>query len=452
MLHNEILFKKDANGNPLDGDTLSVFWRLMSLPDDWELTMKGLQKITGFGSHKITKCINQLKELGYLQIYQITKNGKFAGCAYYLKEVLDENLWYTCQDPEVVNIENEIKNNPLCEQEENIEENEEILVNENRANSPIFLSSSDLDFPEPDFPLPEPPGPGKPWTIKNIINKENKNKENKKINKIFSFSKEKVGMAGQDKNKNYSHVTFNNQHENCSHETSLLEKKLSKANKQDTAAQEKFLDFMTCQDPINKPKQKVRPKKIKNKVQIKEMENMDSISTLDTIGYKNTIGHLTDTDNELSRAIKSSNEILALEKRVNMANKKKLSNQKIMLKYINEMITDAPIQTAMGDFLEMYINKYGVISKPALKLLYEDLKKLSNGDVKIQEELVKTAIKNQWKQFYLPKELKQTSIKQFTPTVSKPINPVFGGITNNKDNTSNTSTIATDENGNPISF
>ena len=70
---------------------------------------------------------------------------------------------------------------------------------------------------------------------------------------------------------------------------------------------------MQCQDPINKPKQKVKVKKVKNKVQQMEMEKNDSISTLDTMGYKNTIGKLTDVDNELSRAIKSSNEILALE-------------------------------------------------------------------------------------------------------------------------------------------
>ena len=460
MLHNEILFYRDKNGNPLDGDTLSIFWRLMSLPDDWDLSIRGLQKITGFGSQKITRCLNELFEIGYLQSYKVTKDGKFMGYMYYLKEVLNEELWYTCQDPEVVNIENECRNNPLCE---NVEKNDENVIDfydQNPSNSDISISEPCPDFPVSGFSGSGKSIYGKPWTIKNINNKEKNYKEKKKINKINSSSKEEEVLLCLDNSKNISsrgsldNCSMENlKQEKISHGTCSSKNSIPRINKQDKAPQENFLDFMQCQDPINKPKQKVKVKKVKNKVQQMEMEKNDSISTLDTMGYKNTIGKLTDVDNELSRAIKSSNEILALEKRVNMANMKKLSNKKTMTKYINQIVPDAPIQSAMGDFLEMYVNKFGVLSKPALKLLYEDLIKLSDGDVEKQKEIINNAVKNQWKQFYVTNANKQSTTSQ---TQTNPINPRVNNIFRQdqpvEEEQDATNIIATDENGNPISF
>ena len=70
-----------------------LFVTLLSLPDEWNLSIKGLQCILPDGREKLTSALNHLIELGYITMYQDRASGKFANNIYEINEmpVVDKN-------------------------------------------------------------------------------------------------------------------------------------------------------------------------------------------------------------------------------------------------------------------------------------------------------------------------------------------------------------------------
>ena len=59
---------------------------LLSLPQNWNLSIEGLTKITKEGRHSITNTITELIENGYIDRNQIRDKGKFVGYQYIVNE------------------------------------------------------------------------------------------------------------------------------------------------------------------------------------------------------------------------------------------------------------------------------------------------------------------------------------------------------------------------------
>lgn len=60
--------------------------KMLSLPDNWEYSVKGLSKITTDGISSITSGLKELTEAGYFRREQRFKDGKFAGYDYIISE------------------------------------------------------------------------------------------------------------------------------------------------------------------------------------------------------------------------------------------------------------------------------------------------------------------------------------------------------------------------------
>ena len=59
---------------------------LLSLPENWNLSVEGLTKIIKEGRHSITNTIKELIEAGYIERTQIRDKGKFVGYTYLVME------------------------------------------------------------------------------------------------------------------------------------------------------------------------------------------------------------------------------------------------------------------------------------------------------------------------------------------------------------------------------
>lgn len=60
--------------------------KMLSLPDNWEYSVKGLSKITSDGISSITSGLKELTDAGYFRREQRYKDGKFAGYDYIISE------------------------------------------------------------------------------------------------------------------------------------------------------------------------------------------------------------------------------------------------------------------------------------------------------------------------------------------------------------------------------
>ena len=60
--------------------------KMLSLPDNWEYSVKGLAKLTSDGISSITSGLKELTNAGYFRREQRYKDGKFAGYEYIISE------------------------------------------------------------------------------------------------------------------------------------------------------------------------------------------------------------------------------------------------------------------------------------------------------------------------------------------------------------------------------
>lgn len=82
MIYNSVL--KD---NRLDLKTKGFFAVMMSFPEEWEFSIKGLCSVMGIGRDAVKGCLKQLEDAGYLLKEQIRgEHGKFAYNCYVLLE------------------------------------------------------------------------------------------------------------------------------------------------------------------------------------------------------------------------------------------------------------------------------------------------------------------------------------------------------------------------------
>ena len=91
MINKEILMAMDENGNPLMSmESKGLFLTLMGLQGtNWNLTISGLAKITGWTKDTVTKYLNELIDAGYV----IKHSQKFKPTSYIIFETVNRALW-----------------------------------------------------------------------------------------------------------------------------------------------------------------------------------------------------------------------------------------------------------------------------------------------------------------------------------------------------------------------
>lgn len=72
--------------NNLSLKATGLLCKMLSLPDNWEYSVKGLSKLTSDGISSITSGLKELTDAGYFRREQRYKDGKFAGYEYIISE------------------------------------------------------------------------------------------------------------------------------------------------------------------------------------------------------------------------------------------------------------------------------------------------------------------------------------------------------------------------------
>lgn len=90
IVDNKIFIEKK-----LDLRAIGLLIQLLSLPDDWKYSIKGLAKICKDGEASIAAGLEQLKKHGYLTVERYrNENGKLGGSIYHIYENPEDNLDY----------------------------------------------------------------------------------------------------------------------------------------------------------------------------------------------------------------------------------------------------------------------------------------------------------------------------------------------------------------------
>lgn len=70
----------------LSNKALGMLCRMLSLPDGWEFSVRGLSKLSNDGVDGVMSQLNELEKSGYLKRRQIRDKGKLAGVEYIVSE------------------------------------------------------------------------------------------------------------------------------------------------------------------------------------------------------------------------------------------------------------------------------------------------------------------------------------------------------------------------------
>lgn len=104
---------------------------MLSLPDDWDYSIRGLEKISLESKNTINKILKELEQYGYLERKRIYCNGKISKWEYYVYE--KPNLQGKNLDPKNQDLENEDLENwdvNKITKELNTKEKKKIIIKE----------------------------------------------------------------------------------------------------------------------------------------------------------------------------------------------------------------------------------------------------------------------------------------------------------------------------------
>ena len=70
----------------LSNKAIGLLSKILSLPEDWDYTTKGLAKISKDGLDSIKSAIKELEEAGYIIRNKVRESGRFSGVDYIIYE------------------------------------------------------------------------------------------------------------------------------------------------------------------------------------------------------------------------------------------------------------------------------------------------------------------------------------------------------------------------------
>ena len=139
MIYNSVL--KDTR---LDLKTKGFFAVMMSFPEEWEYTIKGLMQIMGIGKDAVHSCLKQLESAGYLIREQCREGGRFSKNVYVL---LEESASPLADLPDTVKpapVLPDTENPPQYKTIENKDNNNIPPISPLKISSTPIISSSSL--------------------------------------------------------------------------------------------------------------------------------------------------------------------------------------------------------------------------------------------------------------------------------------------------------------------
>lgn len=127
---------------------------MLSLPEDWDYTIRGLAAICAESKHAISSALIELEKAGYIERHRITDGGKFAGNQYIIHEtpvtVSDTDTREVSDAPcpgfsdtEDPATENPAPENPAPENRPQL--NKDQLIKDQKKKKEKKTSSHDLD-------------------------------------------------------------------------------------------------------------------------------------------------------------------------------------------------------------------------------------------------------------------------------------------------------------------
>lgn len=133
IIDNSIFRKKE-----LDLRAIGLLIQLLSLPDNWKFSIKGLVKICKDGESSVTTGLNQLKEYGYLTVERERINGRLGDAIYHIYDDPEDNE----------NFQAELKARKLEEDKEITEIKADSTIDEIKDNSTIIENEANIDIKE----------------------------------------------------------------------------------------------------------------------------------------------------------------------------------------------------------------------------------------------------------------------------------------------------------------
>ena len=397
VCHNEILFQKKVDGTPLSLETIGLFWRLMSLPPNWKLTKQGLMTICGCGRDKIDKCLNELKQLGYLKAVQTKEecSGCFEPNTYYVFETLDNSLWNNSEDGEIINIDNE-----------NLPEPENLAT----------------DLPATDLPATEN------LTLYNMLNNKNNN-----INKL------NINISESDSRVTSDYIASDPLNEPLN--LTILDKNNSNLINMESAK--------GCQKGSKKGLgAKLKEEERRNNLNKERQEKIDAELNKPKTSVANIVAEkmsdLKEEDNILANAKKLVNVANEKFREAEYKSQKKIGIKKRILTKVDKDIQNQELAIVLKDYLSMWIEKGKTMTEEVYKAQLNNLYTLSR-DPKEQVQIVKKSIQKGWLDLY---PISNGSYKKET---YKTQNQVYKSNIKQEDNP-DIYEDAVDENGNPLVF
>lgn len=179
VIHNVMI--RDYN---LGATERGLLVTMLSLPDNWNFSIKGLAKILPDGVTKISTALKNLEKYGYLIRKRIYTNGKISDWEYIFS---DEPMTDEIENQDCVNIDSEnLDSENLNQVNEDLENPCNNKINNNQIKNNQILSNQSVNLSAtPEISLPQKDG-----------QTDGHNSESEKNNKPMPFSQvlEEIGF------------------------------------------------------------------------------------------------------------------------------------------------------------------------------------------------------------------------------------------------------------------
>lgn len=78
------IFTAQIDGQKLKPETWGLYIFMLSLPDDWDFTIRGLAEVVNAGKDKIQRMLKELETTGFIKRSQVIENGIFGKIEYLI--------------------------------------------------------------------------------------------------------------------------------------------------------------------------------------------------------------------------------------------------------------------------------------------------------------------------------------------------------------------------------
>lgn len=408
ICHNEILFQKKENGDPISLEALGLFWRLMSLPPKWRANYKGLAKICGCNKDRITKLIKELGEFGYVQIVDNRSAGnKFNGKIFILHETQDQTLWKSDTAEELIDMANSY------------------LDNQYEKPYPEFpeLEKTELEFPELENQHQYNINIYKENNNKNINNNLSENDLKVITEPLNSEVKNKSIKDNLSKMPLVTKQSINNAH-------------LAPKGSQNSSETEKVVKTAAQL----RAEERQRERNLANEQKRLKEQQKQSVDNF----VNEKFSDMTEEDNILAQTKKMLKEVQEEKAIVELQSQKRSSKKKRIFSKIDKEITNIQLGESLKNFFGMWVSSGKPLSNEVYEAQIINLNNLSN-DVNEQIKIVNRSVQKGWLDLYSlnnDKNKFKVNAEQQKEYEAK-IKQEYGD---------DAFELATDENGNPLVF